>query len=48
MEKYIDNLFSDLGLNSRRKSNAISELFSPYKASDFNGFVDEYLGKKKN
>ncbi|KAI1270608.1 hypothetical protein F5Y18DRAFT_434903 [Xylariaceae sp. FL1019] len=40
---YIDGLFEDLKLNSRRKSNIVSELFSPYEAGDFNGFVDEYL-----
>ncbi|XXH00686.1 hypothetical protein Hte_007036 [Hypoxylon texense] len=44
---YIDSVFADLGLNSRRKSNPISELFSPYKPSDFNGFIDEYLSKKR-
>ncbi|KAF2734442.1 hypothetical protein EJ04DRAFT_564300 [Polyplosphaeria fusca] len=42
---YIDALFFDLGLTSRRKSNIISELFSPYRAADFTGFVDEYLSK---
>ncbi|KAI1412756.1 FAD/NAD(P)-binding domain-containing protein [Hypoxylon sp. FL1857] len=43
---YIDSVFSDLGLKSRRKSNAISELLSPYHPHDFNGFVDEYLERR--
>jgi dimethylaniline monooxygenase (N-oxide forming) len=33
-------------LNSRRKSNVISELFSPYKPEDFSGFIDEYLANR--
>ncbi|KAI8625675.1 FAD/NAD(P)-binding domain-containing protein [Xylariaceae sp. FL1651] len=40
---YIDSIFEDLKLNSRRKSNFVSELLSPYEARDFNGFVDEYI-----
>ncbi|KAI4201020.1 MAG: hypothetical protein LQ346_002262 [Caloplaca aetnensis] len=40
---YIDTLCKDLGISSRRKSNAIKELFEPYKPEDFRGFVDEYL-----
>ncbi|KAI0152904.1 hypothetical protein GGR57DRAFT_161894 [Xylariaceae sp. FL1272] len=40
---YIDGIFEDLKLKSRRKSNFVSELFSPYEARDFNGFVDEYM-----
>ncbi|RWA08088.1 hypothetical protein EKO27_g7001 [Xylaria grammica] len=40
---YIDSVFGDLKLDSRRKSNFISELLSPYEPQDFNGFVDEYL-----
>ncbi|KAH7311406.1 hypothetical protein B0I35DRAFT_438023 [Stachybotrys elegans] len=40
---YIDSVFKDLGLSSRRKSNSIAEFLSPYHPSDFNGFVDEYL-----
>lgn len=44
--QYIDSIFADLGLNSRRKSNPLSEMFSPYHPHDFNGFVDEYLSKK--
>ncbi|KAK1979456.1 hypothetical protein LZ30DRAFT_761813 [Colletotrichum cereale] len=44
---YIDLLCKDLGLRSRRKSNWISELLSPYRPDDFAGFVDEYLAKRK-
>ncbi|KAI0157188.1 FAD/NAD(P)-binding domain-containing protein [Hypoxylon sp. FL1284] len=44
---YIDSVFADLGLSSRRKSNIIAELFSPYHPRDFNGFIDEYLAKRK-
>ncbi|MCJ1356958.1 MAG: hypothetical protein MMC33_006954 [Icmadophila ericetorum] len=44
---YIDSLFGDLGLESRRKSNPIAEIFSPYHPHDFNGFVDEYLAKRE-
>ncbi|KAI1771893.1 FAD/NAD(P)-binding domain-containing protein [Hypoxylon cercidicola] len=44
---YIDSIFADLGLKSRRKSNPIAEIFSPYEPSDFNGFVDEYLKKRE-
>ncbi|KAI2609238.1 FAD/NAD(P)-binding domain-containing protein [Hypoxylon sp. NC1633] len=43
---YIDSIFGDLGLVSHRKSNMVAELLSPYKAEDFNGFVDEYLEKR--
>ncbi|KAL7625335.1 hypothetical protein AAE478_004551 [Parahypoxylon ruwenzoriense] len=44
---YIDSIFADLGLDSRRKSNPIAEILSPYEPTDFNGFVDEYLRKRK-
>ncbi|RYP71303.1 hypothetical protein DL771_004880 [Monosporascus sp. 5C6A] len=44
---YIDSIFADLGLNSRRKSNVLAEVFSPYQPTDFNGFVDEYLASRK-
>ncbi|PTU21751.1 hypothetical protein P175DRAFT_0515817 [Aspergillus ochraceoroseus IBT 24754] len=40
---YVDTLFRDLGLNSRRKSNQVAEFLEPYKPEDFNGFIDEYL-----
>ncbi|KAI0538851.1 hypothetical protein GGR58DRAFT_466967 [Xylaria digitata] len=45
---YIDSIFGDLKLDSRRKSNFVSELFSPYEPQDFNGFVDEYLRTRGN
>ncbi|KAI1101539.1 FAD/NAD(P)-binding domain-containing protein [Jackrogersella minutella] len=44
---YVDSIFSDLGLKSRRKSNVFSEFLSPYHPHDFNGFVDEYLAKRR-
>ncbi|KAI1444246.1 hypothetical protein F5Y02DRAFT_184148 [Annulohypoxylon stygium] len=40
---YIDMLFKDLKLKSRRKSNFVEELLSPYQPEDFAGFVDEYF-----
>ncbi|EAU36862.1 predicted protein [Aspergillus terreus NIH2624] len=43
---YVDVLFKDLGLNSRRKSNKVAELLEPYKPEDFNGFIDEYLARR--
>ncbi|KAI9370398.1 FAD/NAD(P)-binding domain-containing protein [Aspergillus egyptiacus] len=43
---YVDTLFRDLGLNSRRKRNPVTELLEPYKPEDFNGFVDEYLARR--
>ncbi|KAI1332739.1 hypothetical protein F5Y16DRAFT_124143 [Xylariaceae sp. FL0255] len=45
---YIDSIFNDLKLKSRRKSNFISEILSPYQPSDFKGFVDEFLCLKKD
>ncbi|KAF4159269.1 hypothetical protein CNMCM6936_001921 [Aspergillus lentulus] len=42
---YVDTLFHDLGLNSRRKTNKVAELLVPYKPEDFNGFIDEYLAR---
>ena len=45
--KYIETLCKDLGLNSRRKSNLLSEYFSPYKPEDFNGIIDEYFAQKR-
>ncbi|CAJ2503147.1 Uu.00g105410.m01.CDS01 [Anthostomella pinea] len=44
---YIDSIFADLKLNSSRKSNPLSEMFSPYHPHDFNGFVDEYLSMRQ-
>ncbi|PCG89671.1 Hypothetical protein PENO1_103310 [Penicillium occitanis (nom. inval.)] len=45
--KYVETLCKDLGLNSRRKSNLLSEYFSPYKPEDFNGIIDEYYAQKQ-
>ncbi|TGJ80975.1 hypothetical protein E0Z10_g7785 [Xylaria hypoxylon] len=45
---YIDSIFEDLKLDSRRKSNFLSEFLSPYEPQDFNGFVDEYLSARDN
>lgn len=46
-QQYLDGLCKDAGINSRRKGNAVSELFSPYKPEDFNGFLDEYMAKRQ-
>lgn len=44
--KYVDTLCKDLGINSRRKSNPVAEIFSPYGPGDFNGFIDEYFANQ--
>lgn len=41
--QYIDTLCRDLGINTRRKSNPISEMFAPYRPSDYNGLINEFL-----
>jgi dimethylaniline monooxygenase (N-oxide forming) len=41
--QYFDVLLGDLGVNARRKKNAIAETFSPYGATDYAGVADEYL-----
>lgn len=43
--QYVETLCKDLGINSRRKRNMITELFQPYKPADFEGFIDEYLAR---
>ncbi|TQV96357.1 dimethylaniline monooxygenase [Cordyceps javanica] len=43
---YIDVLFKDMKLQSRRKSNPLSDFFTPYSPADFAGFVDEYLARR--
>ncbi|KAH8596286.1 putative dimethylaniline monooxygenase [Bisporella sp. PMI_857] len=43
---YVETLCKDLGVNSRRKSNFISEYFSSYKPEDFNDIIDEYYAQK--
>ena len=39
---YMDLLLRDLGLNNKRKSNFLKELFQPYLTSDYAGLVDEW------
>ncbi|RDW80311.1 hypothetical protein BP6252_04949 [Coleophoma cylindrospora] len=44
---YIDTLARDLGLNTNRKSNMITEMFTPYRPSDWRGLISEYLAVEK-
>ncbi|KAL8727153.1 MAG: hypothetical protein Q9166_006249 [cf. Caloplaca sp. 2 TL-2023] len=44
---YIDTLAKDLGIKTNRKRNPISEMFSSYRPSDYNGLIDEYLRVSK-
>ena len=46
MNKYLDTLMKDLGLNPNRKSNVLAEMFAPYRPSDYCGLLDEYLSSK--
>jgi len=43
LKQYIDVLYRDLGVNSRRKGNCIAELFGLYTPRDFKGVVQEFL-----
>ncbi len=36
----------DLGLKVNRKSNPITEMFTPYKPVEYKGLVDEYLATR--
>ena len=46
--QYFGALLGDLGVNARRKKNAVAEIFSPYDAADYAGVVDEYrAGRSK-
>ncbi|KAL8757681.1 MAG: hypothetical protein Q9184_004142 [Pyrenodesmia sp. 2 TL-2023] len=45
--QYIDTLARDLGIKTNRKSNILSEMFSPYKPSDYNGLLDEFHAAEK-
>ncbi|TID14199.1 hypothetical protein E6O75_ATG09278 [Venturia nashicola] len=45
---YIDMLYRDLGINSYRKGNALLEMFSFYRPSDFNGVVKEWLASRSH
>ncbi|KAL9613791.1 MAG: hypothetical protein Q9167_001682 [Letrouitia subvulpina] len=44
---YIDCLAKDLGIKTARKSNPISEMFTSYRPSDYDGLIDEYLQASK-
>ncbi|KAL9579066.1 MAG: hypothetical protein Q9203_006857, partial [Teloschistes exilis] len=33
----------DLGIRTRRKKNAVLEMFQPYRPSDYRGLIEEYL-----
>ena len=41
--QYIDTLARDLGVKVNRKSNPFSEMFLPYRPSDYRGLVGEFL-----
>ena len=40
--QYFDVLLGDLGVNPRRKKNAVAELFAAYDAADYAGVAEEY------
>ncbi|KAF2837927.1 FAD/NAD(P)-binding domain-containing protein [Patellaria atrata CBS 101060] len=44
---YVDLLYRDLGINTRRKSNILAELFGQYQPRDYQGVVDEWLQKTR-
>ncbi|RMZ76393.1 hypothetical protein DV737_g4866, partial [Chaetothyriales sp. CBS 132003] len=44
---YFDMLVRDLGLRTWRKSNILSELFSPYRQADYRGIVREWLKSRE-
>ncbi|KAK4221926.1 cofactor FMO1 enzyme is FAD [Podospora fimiseda] len=44
---YVDVLYNDLGVNSRRKGNFLSELIGLYTPGDFKGVVREWLENQK-
>ncbi|KAK3994451.1 cofactor FMO1 enzyme is FAD, partial [Cladorrhinum sp. PSN332] len=44
---YVDVLYNDLGVNSRRKGNFLSELIGLYTPSEFKGVVIEWLEHQK-
>ena len=41
--QYIDTLCTELGIRTNRKSNFFTEMFTPYRPSDYNGLIDEFL-----
>ncbi|KAL9060510.1 MAG: hypothetical protein Q9206_001014 [Seirophora lacunosa] len=44
---YIDTLARDLGVRTKRKGNFFMEMFSPYRPSDYNGLIDEFLAAER-
>lgn len=44
--QYVDMLYEDLGINSRRKKSILSEMFEPYKPSDFKNTVGEWQSQR--
>lgn len=40
--QYVDTLARDLGIKTNRKSNIFSEMFVPYRPSDYNGLLNEF------
>ncbi|KAL8873418.1 MAG: hypothetical protein Q9174_001113 [Haloplaca sp. 1 TL-2023] len=44
---YIDTLARDLGIRTKRKSNPFSEMFIPYRPSDYNGLLAEFYEAEK-
>ena len=43
---YLDKLLCEMGINSRRKSNFLSEFFSPYGPHNYAGCLDEYMAQR--
>ena len=37
----------DLGIKTKRKSNFLSEMFVPYRPSDYKGLLDEFYKVEK-
>ena len=44
---YVDMLLKDLGVNSRRKSSMLKEIWEPYGPADYVGVVQEWIDKQK-
>ncbi|KAL8965208.1 MAG: hypothetical protein Q9183_003973 [Haloplaca sp. 2 TL-2023] len=44
---YIDTLARDLGVRTKRKNNPFSEMFIPYRPSDYNGLLAEFHEAEK-
>ncbi|KAM0716217.1 hypothetical protein Q7P37_007662 [Cladosporium fusiforme] len=43
---YVDMLYHDLGVNSKRKANAIAEACGLFRPCDFKGVVSEWLARR--